>query len=63
MERFIWIKFVEFISLKINSRQASKWAGAKDRGERIRQLTSSDNRIFTSGTVPSTGERCHWEPA
>lgn len=46
-----------------SSLQASKWAGVKDRGKRIRQLTSSNNRIFTSGTVPSTGERCHWESA
>lgn len=44
-----------------SSRQASEWAGVKDRGKRIRELVSTNNKNFTSGTVPSTGERCHWE--
>lgn len=43
-----------------SSRQASLWAGVKDKGKRIREICCDKKINFTSGVVPSTGERCHW---
>lgn len=42
-------------------RQAAIWAGVKDKGKRISEIIKGNNLTFTSGHVPSTGERCHWE--
>lgn len=42
---------------------AAKWSGTKD-GNRIGELVHGKiNSSFTSGVVPSTGERAHWELA
>lgn len=46
-----------------SSRQASIWCGVKDRGKRIREIVTSGNKEYTSGKVPSTNQRCHWELA
>lgn len=41
-------------------RKAATWAGVKDT-KHLSKCAKDKSNSFTSGRVPSTGEKCHWE--
>ncbi len=56
----IAVKNVETGLVFESLKQAAKWANIVD-SKRIKESAEDSMRHITSGTVPSTGQRCHWK--